>query len=73
VAANIERRIVAKLEDRGIREYGFAIDVSVGIMVCCRDLGPVSIEELIRRADARMYEKKKQRRTTQDYPVAVEL
>jgi diguanylate cyclase (GGDEF)-like protein len=66
VAANIERRIVAKLEDRGIREYGFAIDVSVGILVCCRDLGPVSIEELIRRADARMYEKKKQRRTTQD-------
>ncbi len=66
VAGNIERRIVTKLVDRGIRQCGFPIHVSVGVLVCSPALGPISIEELIRRVDARMYEKKKQRRALRD-------
>ena len=73
VAANIERRIVTKLVDRGIRERGFPLHVSVGVLICSPALGSVSIEELIRRADAQMYEKKKQRRAMHESRAAVEV
>jgi len=59
---SVEQRIRTKLESHpSIRERGFSVDISIGVLVCKPSLAPVSVEELIRRADGQMYDQKRRR------------
>ena len=65
VFESVEQRIRSKLKTHpAIREREFAVDISVGLLVCSPSLAPISVEELLRRADAQMYDQKRRKQSS---------
>jgi diguanylate cyclase (GGDEF)-like protein len=62
----LEKRLIHILEQHNLmaeRKYHLAL--SVGVLSCDKALGDLSIEELITRADALMYQEKRERQSQQ--------
>jgi diguanylate cyclase (GGDEF)-like protein len=62
--AAIEQRLDAAVEQRNRNEdNAYHLALSIGSLICDSALGIVSFEELVKMADKRMYERKRERRS----------
>jgi diguanylate cyclase (GGDEF)-like protein len=60
--ATLERRIATTVQQSNEKTgHAFQLSLSIGILTCDSSLGAISIEDLLARADALMYQQKRNR------------